>query len=242
MLATGVFYVFTSYASAIGWGTGNMAAFASNPNPYYDLGHALWGAGWWFVVLALFNSSIAVGLASTNAASRVMYTMGRAGTLPERFGRIHPVYRTPTFAIAVQQVFGIVAMLIVGVLMSPEVIFGFLETISALAVIVLYVMANLALTAYMRREHPDQFTVWQHVIVPWGATLALIPVLIVTVWPIPVWPYNLVPYVFIVLMLAGLPYMRWLELRHPGALQRGATMLVGSRTSSEGEVDWSKAS
>ena len=219
-----------------------MAAFASNPNPFYDLGHALWGAGWWFVVLALFNSSIGVGLASTNAASRVMYTMGRAGTLPERFGQIHPVYRTPTFAIAVQQIFGIIAMLIVGVLMSPEYIFGFLETISALGIIVLYVMANMALTPYIRREHPDQFSVWQHGVVPWVATLALMPALFATVYPFPAWPYNLVPYVFIALFLAGLPYMRWLELHNPRALQRGATMLVGSRTSSEGEVDWSKAS
>ena len=40
----GVFYIFTSYASAIGWGTGDMAAFASHPNPYYVLGHTLWGA------------------------------------------------------------------------------------------------------------------------------------------------------------------------------------------------------
>jgi hypothetical protein len=36
----GIFYVCTSYASAIGWGTGDMAAFASNPNPYYVLGRA----------------------------------------------------------------------------------------------------------------------------------------------------------------------------------------------------------
>src|SRR6202050_4625018 len=45
LLATGAFYIFSSYASAIGWGTGNMAAFATHPNPYYALGHALWGAG-----------------------------------------------------------------------------------------------------------------------------------------------------------------------------------------------------
>ncbi len=90
LFAIGGFYIFTSYASAIGWGTGNMAAFASNANPYYALGHALWGAGWWFVVIALINSAIGVGLACTNAASRVMYTMGQAGTLPPRFGRINP--------------------------------------------------------------------------------------------------------------------------------------------------------
>ncbi len=44
LLLIGVFYIFTSYASAIGWGTGNMAAFASNANPYYALGHRC-GAG-----------------------------------------------------------------------------------------------------------------------------------------------------------------------------------------------------
>ena len=102
LFAIGGFYIFTSYASAIGWGTGNMAAFASNANPYYVLGHALWGAGWWFVVFAIINSAIGVGLACTNAASRVMYTMGQAGTLPARFGRINPKYHTPTFAIAFQ--------------------------------------------------------------------------------------------------------------------------------------------
>jgi amino acid transporter len=240
LVAIGIFYIFTSYASAIGWGTGDMATFAAHPNPYYALGHALWGAGWWFVVLALINSAIAVGLACTNSASRVLYTMGRAGTLPARFGRIHPIHRTPTFAIAFQQVFGIVAVLLVGLLLRPEYIFGFLETISALAAIVLYAMANLALTSYMRREHRDSFTLWQHLIVPWAATLALLPVLFVTIYPVPPWPYNMTPYLFLLGLVAGFAYMQWLEARDPGALQRGATMLVGSRSTNEGEVDWDR--
>ena len=66
------------------------------------------GSGWWLVILAIINSAVGVGLACTNAASRVMYTMGQAGTLPARFGTIHPVHRTPTFAIAFLQVSGIV--------------------------------------------------------------------------------------------------------------------------------------
>jgi amino acid transporter len=236
LVAIGIVYIFTSYASAVGWGTGDMQRFAADPNPYYALGHAVWGAGWWFVVLALINSAIAVGLACTNSASRVLYTMGRAGTLPARFGRIHPVHRTPTFAIAFQQVFGIVAVLLVGILLRPDDIFGFLETISALAAIVLYSMANLALTSYMRRVHPDRFTVWQHVIVPWAATLALLPVLFVTVYPLPAWPYNIAPYLFLAGLLAGFAYMQWLEARHPGALARGATMLGAGRGATVEEV------
>ena len=238
LVLIGIFYIFTSYSSAIGWGTGNMAAFASNPNPYYALGHSLWGAGWWFIFIAIVNSSIGVGLACTNAASRVSYTMGQAGTLPARFGRIHPVHRTPTFAIAVQQIIGIVAILLVGILLAPDVIFGFLGTIATLAVIVLYVMANLALTAYIRREHPDDFSIWRHGVLPWVGTLALLPVLWVTVYPVPPWPFRITPYLFIAALVVGFAFMQWREHRNPGALKRGATMLVGRPGDAQGDVDW----
>jgi amino acid transporter len=238
LVLIGIFYIFTSYSSAIGWGTGNMAAFASNANPYYALGHSLWGVGWWFVFIAIVNSSIGVGLACTNAASRVAYTMGQAGTLPARFGQIHPVHRTPTFAIAVQQLIGIVAILLVGGLLAPGVIFGFLGTITTLAVIVLYIMANLALTAYIRREHRDDFSVWRHGVIPWVGTLALLPVLWVTVWPVPAWPVNITPYLFVAALVVGFGYMLWRERRHPGVLKRGATMLVGRPGDARGDVDW----
>ena len=238
LFATGAFYIFTSYASAIGWGTGDMAAFAVHPNPYYALGRALWGAGWWFVVLALINSAIGVGLACTNSASRVMYTMGKAGTLPAWFGRIHPVHQTPTHAIAFAQVVGIASVMLVGLLLQPTYIFGLLETVATLAVIVIYCMANLALTSYIRREHPARFRVWDHLMSPWIATLALLPVLFVTVYPVPEWPYNVVPYLFVAAMLFGFGYMQWREATHPGVLLRGATMLVGNRSSAEGDVDW----
>jgi amino acid transporter len=228
LFAIGIFYIFTSYASSIGWGTGDMAAFAANANPYYVLGHSLWGAGWWFVVLAIINSAVGVGLACTNSASRVMYTMGRAGTLPASFGRIHPRHQTPTFAIAFVQLSSIVAILLVGLLLKPDYIFGFLETIATLAVIVLYVMANLALTRYMRREQRANFTLWQHVLVPWLATLALLPVLFVTVYPEPSWPYNITPHLFLVALLVGFAYMQWRESRNPGTLRRGAAMLTHS--------------
>src|SRR5258708_34077288 len=86
-------------ASAIGWGTGNMAAFATaSNNPYYTLAQKLWGAGWWLVFFAIINSTLAVGIACTNAATRVMYTMGLAGTPPAALKKIHPGHKTPYIA------------------------------------------------------------------------------------------------------------------------------------------------
>jgi amino acid transporter len=226
LVLIGVFYIFISYTSAVGWGTGDMAAFASNANPYYVLGHALWGAGWWFVVLAIINSAIGTGIACTNAASRVIYTMGQAGTLPSRFGRIHPTHRTPAVAIAAAQIAGLASILLVGWLLRPDYIFSFLGTIATFAVVLLYVMANLALTPYMRREQQAHFSVWRHVVVPWLATLILMPVLFVTVYPFPPWPYSLTPFLFVLSLVAGFAYMQWREWRNPGTLHRSAVMIA----------------
>jgi hypothetical protein len=50
-----------------------------------------------------------------------------------------------------------------------------------------------------------------------------------------------VPYIFIAALLIGGGYMIWLERRRPGALQRGATELVGKTTDKEGDVNWDAA-
>ena len=104
--------------------------------------------------------------------------------------------------------------------------------------IVLYIMANLALTAYIRREHREDFNVWRHGVIPWVGTLALLPVLWVTVWPVPAWPVNITPYLFVAALVVGFGYMLWRERRHPGVLKRGATMLVGQPGDARGDVDW----
>jgi membrane protein implicated in regulation of membrane protease activity len=75
-------------------------------------------------------------------------------------------------------------------------------------------------------------------VLPGIGTLALLPVLWTTVYPYPAWPVNLTPYIFIAVLLVGAGYMIWLERRRPGALQRGATKLVGRTTDAQGDVDW----
>jgi amino acid transporter len=226
LLVVGVFYIFEAYASAIGWGTPTIAAFASNAAPYTLLAHKLWGPVSWLVFFAVCNSAVAVGMACTNAATRVMYTMGQAGTLPRQFGHLHPKYRTPTFAIAVQIVAGIVMVAIVGGLFGGINVFGFGGTIATLGVIVLYFMSNIALVSYIRRERPQDFKPWLHLIFPILGSLALLPAAFTTVWPIPAYPDWICFYVFLAWILAGAIGLIWLVRRRPEALERGMTTLV----------------
>ncbi len=106
-------------------------------------------------------------------------------------------------AVHVEQLFQIGSFLLVGIFFGADLIFGFLGTIATLAVIVLYIMANIALTTFVRREHGADFNILRHVIVPLVGTLLLIPVLYVTVYPVPAYPINLTPYIFIVMLIIG---------------------------------------
>ena len=227
LLIVGIFYIFMAYASSIGWGTGNMAAFATaSTNPYYTLAQKFWGIGWWLVLFAIINSTLAVGIACTNAATRVMYTMAQAGTLPATLGKIHPVHKTPYIAVHVEQLFQIGSFLLVGIFFGADQIFGFLGTIATLAVIVLYIMANIALTTFVRREHRADFNIVRHVIVPLVGTLLLIPVLYITVYPVPAYPINLTPYIFIALLIVGFVAMLVIATRRPAALDQESTLLI----------------
>jgi amino acid transporter len=226
VIVVGIFFVFMAYASAIGWGTGNIAAFAGDANPFYTLAHKLWGPVWFLVFLALLNGALAIAIAATNAGTRVMYTMARGDVLPRAFTTIHKGNSTPSTAIHFQTVVSLVLMAIVGIWLGGSQVFGFLGTVITVGLIVMYGMANIGLVAYVRREHPGDFSLWRHGIIPILGTLLLVPVLWVTFWPVPAFPFNIVPYIFIVWMLVGFGFMKWIERRNPRALPQAAALLA----------------
>jgi amino acid transporter len=230
LMIVGVFYVFMAYASAIGWGTENLSAFAADgAHPYNVLARKLWGPGWWLVFFALLNGALAVAISCTNAATRVMYTMALAGTLPAALRKIHPVHKTPSRAVHVHQILQIGSFLLIGMVFGASKIFDFLGTITAFAAIALYIPANIALTAFVRREHPSDFNLWRHGIVPIVGTVFLLPVIVVTVLANPDYPLSLTPVVFVAMMFIGFVVMKMIEIRRPEALAWTAANPVADR-------------
>jgi amino acid transporter len=214
LFLVGLFYVFMAYATAVGVGTDNMKQFAEGGAPSYDaLVKLRWGtAGRWLLQLAIINSTLALGIACTNAASRVLYTMAAAGTLPASLRFIHPVHKTPCVAIHWLQLLQIASFLAAGYMFEAKNIFDCLGTITSLAAIALYILTNFALTAFVRRQHPSDFHLWRHAVLPAVGTLLLVPATVVTVWPVPKPPMNWMPYVYLILMAVGLVVMTGLAL------------------------------
>ena len=241
LVSIGVFYIFTSYASAIGWGTGNMAAFASNANPYYVLGHRLWGAA--LVVRRsrhhqqrrqrrsrLHQLRVARDVhdgPGRHASSKFRACPSPASDADVR-NRLCADRRNggnPAGRLAAARRYH---------LRLPRnhrhacghraLRYG------EFGLDALHALANSGPTLVSGSM----------LVAPWVATLALLPVLFVTVYPEPVWPYNITPYLFLIALLVGFAYMQWREWRNPGALQRGATMLIRAGSEAQDEAEGSQ--
>ena len=190
-LGVGLFYVFCSYAWVVGTGfNGFTEATLAQANPWRHLAEVFWGGGWVLIFFAIINSALANSNAGVNAASRVIYAMGRNGVLPRAFGETHPVHKTPHVAIIAQTVLGIVVALLLGWKWSPLNAFGTLSYALTSLVIVVYMTVCVSTIVYYRREEAAAFNVWLHGIVPALGALAFVPVLYYQFHPLAPYPLR----------------------------------------------------
>lgn len=98
----GAVMLLCSYGTVMGWGIGNIAGYANDPDPWDTLARHFWGVGWVVIFLAIVNSLFAAGNAGMAASSRMLFSMGRNNIAPAVFSRSHPRHRTPYVAILAQ--------------------------------------------------------------------------------------------------------------------------------------------
>jgi len=190
-LGIGLFYVFCSYAWVIGTGFNNFTADTlAQANPWRHLATVFWGGGWVLIFLAIINSALANSNAGVNAASRVIYAMGRNRVLPAMFGETHPVHKTPHRAIEAQTALGILVALLLGWKWGPLNAFGVLSFALTSLVILVYMMLCVSAYVFYRRERAQEFHLWLHGIVPALGVAAFVPVLWYQFHPLAPYPLR----------------------------------------------------
>jgi amino acid transporter len=239
IVVTGLFYTFTSYAAVVGWGSNDMDKYAgdtSNSSPWITLAQNY--AGSWLA--DVFAAVVAAGLlagtiAGVNASARMLYAMGREGVLPSALGVANPRTRTPVFASLVAVVIGGLGGVISGLVWSPLQVWGFFGSIIGLGAVFVYIMVSLGVIPFFRREHPQEFSVLKHAVVPIVAiAILLIPLLIKNglIWPLPAWPYNLVPYLALAWLVVGGAIVAYLQAKRPELLERAGRIVVDEEAAS----------
>jgi amino acid transporter len=115
--------------------------------------------------------------------------------------------------------FSAVLTFVLGALITPLGVYGFLGSLLALGIVILYIMMNLGLIRYYRREFPEEFSVVRHGVLPViGSVLMLLPIYGL-LWPIPDWPFSLVPYILLLWVVAGALYFLYLRKNHPERIE-----------------------
>jgi amino acid transporter len=229
-LMIGLFYLVCSYASVMGWGFDKMASYAENPDPWTTMATRYWGVGWIIIFLAIVNSAIANANAGVNAATRVMYAMGRIDVLPSAFGRTHPVHRTPYVATIAQSILALVVALVLGAVFDPVGGFSIIATAVTIVVILVYMAVCLSSIVFYLRERRDQFNVLLHGVFPVLAILILFAPLYYQFFPLPPYPVRLGNYFAIIWIVLGFVALGLAASRRPQAIAQAEEIFVEDET------------
>lgn len=175
LLFMGAFYIFCTWGLAVGWGinTFDQTFAGKDVNAFLNLGQRLWGTGYLLILLALLNSAFAVGLACSNASTRVFFSMGRAGALPSWLGYVHPKHKTPSHAVILQTVITTLIVFIGGFVVGPAELFFWLGIVITLGLIGVYGAGNIGVIRYYLTERRDEFNWFWHIAIPVISTAAI---------------------------------------------------------------------
>jgi len=210
----GVMLVIVMWGQVIGWGTNNMKTLVSSSElPALAIAHRVWGGMWWLALLAMMTSVWGASLACQNVATRMWYRMGRTGVLPAAFGRVHPVRKTPTVAITAQLVLSILLGLALPWWMGPMNFFVFsLGFVLVLAVILIYIVANVGVVKYYWSSARSEFNWLLHFVFPVGTSAILVYSLYASFVPMPSPPNNWSPVVVAVWLVLGIVVLIWMKV------------------------------
>ena len=209
----GAFLVVMYWGQVVGYGVKNLNGLSTaSVLPGISLARKYWGGGYVLILIAFFNSVMAVCLACANVGSRMWYRMGQSGTLPPTFAVVHPKYKTPTTAILVQLALSIASAIGVGLWLGASNAYFLIDgLILVIACVVIYIMGNLACFLLYWRTRRDQFNVVMHLIFPIISTAALIYALIKS-FPTP-YPFNLSPWIDAVWLLIGVGILVYFKIK-----------------------------
>jgi amino acid transporter len=228
-LGIGLLYVFTTYAVdvAVASGPAGFAGFGSSgPASWVGMARSLYGLFWFFVFLAIVNSTIANANAGVNVASRTGYAMGRIGAFPHVLSRVHPRHRSPVAAIFATFVLTVAVTLGLGLAYNPTNAFAMVGTGIVIVLVAVYIVVNAACIGYFalpsRRGPARRWNPLLHLVIPLAGIAAFVPAWLTAagirvfsfVAPLTAPSSYMGPGVA-GFMVAGVLYLAYLYARHP---------------------------
>jgi amino acid transporter len=187
------------------------------------MARSLYGAFWFFVFLAIVNSTIANANAGVNVSTRTAYAMGRISTFPHFLARVHPKHKSPVPAILLAFIITVAVTLGLGLGYDPVTAFVMVATALVIVIVAVYILMNAACIGFFARRRTG-FNPLLHLVIPVLGIIAFVPAWLTSAG-IDVLPGNFItplpaPYSYMGpgvggFMILGVIYLIYLYRRHP---------------------------
>lgn len=152
-LGIGLLYVFTTYAASVAFGPDQFATFSTQgPDSWEGLARSLYGLFWFFVFLAIVNSTIANANAGVNVSSRTAYAMGRIRAFPSALAVVHGRHQSPVVGIVGAFVVTLAVTLGLGFGYGPTTAFGMVATGLVIVLAAVYILVDAACIGFFARR------------------------------------------------------------------------------------------
>jgi len=207
----GIFFVVIAYAMVLGVND-KARIIARSASPFVEVsGRAGMAAIAEIVYGAALISAFACALASLNAVSRLMFSMGRYGFLHRAMGGINERHGTPYLAIAAAALStAVICLGLAG--FRPIDAFGYAGTFATFGFLVVYLLISIVAPLDLSRAGIMRM---RHLMVGAVGVLLMLFVFCGSLYPIPDYPYNLLPYLFAVYLAAGAAWFYIAATRAP---------------------------
>lgn len=203
LVAAGLYLLF-GYASIVGLHD-NEKIIANSAIPFLDAGKLVLGHFIYVVYLAGFTSILACLIGATNGQTRMLFSASREGILPRFLSRVGEK-QTPWAAITFYSLVALVISLTWSIKAAPLDLYGFLGTLGAIPIILIYVALNIALPVYYKQHRPHEFNTFRHAVMPAVSTLTLLYPLWGLIEPGQPEPFNLFPYIVLAFLVLAVIY------------------------------------
>ncbi|MGA2779600.1 MAG: APC family permease [Steroidobacteraceae bacterium] len=210
----GIFFTLMGYFMVFGNGN-DAAALGKSSAPFGDVAIRA-GLGWASAVvyLAAIICVFACALACINAASRLLFSMGKYQFLHGSLGLVHDTHQTPHRAILLC---GALLTLVSFALVPLGFLdaFGYAGTIASFGFVVVYLALCLVAPVDLKKSGE---MLPRHVVVGVLGAALMSFVIIGSVYPQPEYPYNILPLPFLAYMIVGAIWFAILKVRSPQTL------------------------
>jgi len=219
VVVTGIFFLLVICTEMFGMGRYGIPAFAQQPSPLGYLTSRYWSpSALWVIDLVVLVAGLSFLIAAVNAASRVLFAMGREHALPGSLARLSG-RQTPVVAIGFLTVLTLAVGLPLTYADGGGPAAGYLFAAGGLAVVLVYLTGNLAVIRAFRTEFRDEFNAVRHLLIPAVAAVIFLFPLWGIIRPPAYTLVNLLPFLALGWLALGIIVVGVLRARQPASFQ-----------------------